>query len=82
MKGLVVPTSAVVWAEGKAWTYQQTDSQRFTRRAVATDIPVEKGFFVTRGLSPGVRVVSQGAQALLSEELLPGGRSGGESDEN
>ncbi len=82
MKGLIVPASAVVWSEGKSWIYEQADSDRFMRRAVATDTPVEKGFFVTRGFSPGDRVVSQGAQALLSEESLQRGRSGGESDED
>jgi membrane fusion protein, multidrug efflux system len=82
MKGLTVPTSAVVWSEGKAWIYQQTASDRFTRRAVATDIPVEKGFFVTQGFTPGDRIVTQGAQALLSEEMLLHGQGGGETDEN
>jgi hypothetical protein len=82
MKGLIVPTSAVVWSEGKAWVYQQTASGRFTRRAVATDIPVEKGFFVAQGFTPGDRIVTQGAQALLSEEMLLHGQCGGETDEN
>jgi hypothetical protein len=82
MKGLILPTSAVVWSEGKAWAYQQTASDRFTRRAVATDIPVERGFFVAEGFSPGDRVVTQGAQTLLSEEMLLHGQGGGETDEN
>jgi hypothetical protein len=80
MKGLLVPTSAVVWSEGKAWAYQQTASDRFTRRAVSTDAPVEKGFFVTQGLSVGDRVVTLGAQALLSRELLLHAQGGGETD--
>lgn len=80
MKGLIVPTSAVVWSEGKPWAYQQTASDRFSRRAVSTDAPVEKGFFVTQGFSAGDRVVTQGAQALLSEELLLHGQGGGETD--
>ena len=80
MKGLVVPTSAVVWSEGRAWVYQQTAADRFTRRAVPTDIPIEKGFFVTEGFSPGDKLVVQGAQALLSEELLLHGQGGGETD--
>lgn len=80
MKGLVVPTSAVVWSEGKAWAYQQMASDRFSRRAVSTDAPVEKGFFVTQGFSVGDRVVTQGAQALLSEELLLHGQGGAETD--
>jgi hypothetical protein len=80
MKGLVVPTSAVVWSEGRAWVYQQTAADRFTRRAVPTDIPIEKGFFVTEGFSPGDKLVVPGAQALLSEELLLHGQGGGETD--
>jgi len=80
MKGLIVPTSAVVWSEGKAWIYRQTAADRFTRRAVPTDIPVGKGFFVTEGFSPGDKLVVQGAQALLSEELLLHGQGGGETD--
>ena len=82
MKGLIVPTSAVVWSEGKAWIYQETTSERFTRRAVPTDVPVEAGFFVTQGFSPGDKVVTQGAQALLSEEMLLRGEGGGDTDEH
>jgi hypothetical protein len=80
MKGLIVPTSAVVWSEGRAWVYQQTAADRFTRRAVPTDVSMEKGFFVTEGCSPGDKLVVQGAQALLSEELLLHGQGGGETD--
>jgi hypothetical protein len=80
MKGLIVPTSAVVWSEGKAWVYQQTAADRFARRAVPTDMPLERGFFVAEGFSPGDKLVVQGAQALLSEELLLHGQGGGETD--
>jgi hypothetical protein len=80
MQGVVVPTSAVIWSEGKAWVYQQTAAERFTRRAVLTDIAVERGFFVPGGFSPGDKLVVQGAQTLLSEELLLHGQSGGETD--
>ena len=82
MKGLIIPTSAVVWSEGKAWVYQQTASDRFTRRVVPTEVPVERGFFSAQGLAPGDKVVTRGAQALLSEEMLLHGQSGGETDEN
>ncbi len=82
MQGVIVPTSAIVWSEGKAWVYQQTTPERFTRRSVPSAIPVEKGFFVAKGFSPGDRVVTQGAQALLSEELLLHGRAGGAIDED
>jgi len=81
-QGLFIPASAIVWSEGKAWVYLETDSVRFARRAVSTETPLDKGFFVTQGFSPGDRVVSQGAQALLSEELLVHRQAGGESDED
>jgi len=80
MKGVIVPTAAVVWSEGKAWVYQQTAADRFTRRAVPTDIPVASGFLVTQPFSPGDKLVVQGAQTLLSEELLLHGQGGGETD--
>jgi hypothetical protein len=81
MKGVIVPGSAVVWSEGKAWVYQQTASDRFARRAVAPDIRLEQGFFVPSGFSSGDKLVIQGAQALLSEELLVR-QGGGLSDED
>ena len=82
MKGLIVPTSGVVWSEGKAWAYIQTSHEHFARRVVATDNPVDTGFFVVEGFSAGDRVVTKGAQALLSEELLLRGQGGAEQDEN
>jgi len=82
MKGLIVPTSAVVWSGGKAWVYQQTGPDRFTRRAVATDMPVENGFLVVAGFSTRDHLVTQGAQALLSEEMLVHGQGTRETDEN
>lgn len=80
MKGLIVPVAAVVWSEGKAWVYLQMAADRFARRAVPTDIPVGSGFLVTRQFSPGDKLVVQGAQTLLSEELLLHGQGGGETD--
>jgi multidrug efflux system membrane fusion protein len=80
MKGVVVPTSAVVWSGGDAWVYQQTAPDRFTRRPVNTDRPVANGFFVAKGFSTGEPVVFVGAQALLSEEFLLRGQGGGQTD--
>jgi len=65
-----VPTSAIVWSEGKAWVYQLTAPERFTRRSVPSAIPVEKGSLSNKDSLQGTRVVTQGAQSLLSEELL------------
>jgi hypothetical protein len=82
-RGVVVPSSAVVWAQGKAWTYVQEDARQFSRREVPTGSPVDAGYFVSTGFSAQDKVVTQGAQSLLSEEaVLEGyGSGGGDSDD-
>jgi hypothetical protein len=70
LRGSVVPQSAVVWWQGKAWAYQETSDNTFTRREVPTENPLREGYFV-RGtvFAPGTKLVTAGAQALLSEEF-------------
>jgi hypothetical protein len=80
MRGVVVPTTAVVWSEGKAWAYLQSGARQFFRRQIPTDSPVDAGYFVTAGFSAGNKVVTQGAQSLLSEEALLEGYGGGGGD--
>jgi hypothetical protein len=80
--GVVVPASAVVWSEGKAWAYLQTGARQFSRRELATDSPVDAGYFVTAGFSATNKVVTRGAQSLLSEEAVLEGYGGGAGDEN
>ncbi len=82
LRGVVIPASAVVWSEGKAWVYMQVSPDGFTRSAMATDVPVDDGFFAGGGFSSGDKIVTVGAQALLSEEMLLHGKGGGEGDEN
>ncbi|HTC94721.1 MAG TPA: hypothetical protein VK699_14870 [Terriglobales bacterium] len=81
-RGVIVPLSAVLWSEGRTWVYQQMAPNRFVRRAVATDIPIDQGFFVAQGLSAGDKVVTRGAQALLSAEALARGQAGNASDQD
>jgi hypothetical protein len=77
-RGVVVPSSAVVWSDGKAWAYLQKDARQFSRREVATGSPVDAGYFVTTGFAAQDKVVTRGAQSLLSEEaVLEGYGSGG-----
>jgi hypothetical protein len=69
LHGVVVPDAAIVRAADRAWVYVQTDDTTFQRRALELERPVAGGgWFVTKGLGPGERVVVTGAQALLSEE--------------
>ena len=81
MHGVIVPASAVVWSEGKAWAYLQTSARQFSRRELSTDSPVDAGYFVTAGFSAANKVVTKGAQSLLSEEAVLEGYGGG-GDEN
>jgi hypothetical protein len=67
-RGVTVPRSAIVRAQGSAWVYEQLGEDAFTRREVVLDQPAESGWFVS-SLSPGARVVVAGAQTLLSEEF-------------
>ena len=67
-RGVVVPASAVVRQSGSTWVYAQTSDDRFARRLVALEERTGAGWF-TMSLPPGGRVVTTGAQALLSEEF-------------
>jgi hypothetical protein len=67
--GVVVPLSAVVWWQGKAWCYVEASPGKFTRRAIPTANPVSNGWFVTGGIDANARIVTTGAQVLLSEEF-------------
>jgi hypothetical protein len=67
--GVVVPSSAVVWSQGSAWCYVENSPGNFERVSVGTSEPNSRGWFVTRGIASGSRVVIAGAQTLLSEEF-------------
>jgi hypothetical protein len=70
VKGVVVPQSAVVWWQGKAWVYVASTATTFTRRELPTENPVEGGYFVPdAAFGARTKVVTSGAQALLSEEF-------------
>lgn len=69
LKGVIVPATAAVWWQGKAWLYLEKGAGRFVRRELPMDAPVKDGWFVPKGPAPGERVVVRGAQLLLSEEL-------------
>jgi hypothetical protein len=69
VQGVVIPSSAVVWWQGNAWVYIQTDSVHFVRREVSTDSPVKDGWFLKKVELQGDRIVIKGAQLLLSEEF-------------
>lgn len=83
-RGSVVPESAIVWWQGQAWVYEQTAPGAFARRAVPVNNPVNGGYFVpVSAIPPGSRLVTTGASALLSQELLVHTQSDeGDSDDD
>lgn len=67
--GLIVPDSAVVWLEGKAWIYIRTQPTIFIRRAINPARSAPREGYIVSGLAPGAQIVIHGAQMLLSEEF-------------
>ncbi len=69
ISGVIVPDSAVVWLQGKTWTYVQEGPDRFVRREISLKQRTGEGWLVTKNYSVGDLVVVEGAQLLLSEEF-------------
>ncbi|HEV2116276.1 MAG TPA: hypothetical protein VGR48_09650 [Terriglobales bacterium] len=69
LRGSVIPVSAVVWWQGKAWAYQESSENTFTRHEVPTQNPLSDGYFVPGNAFARTKIVTAGAQALLSEEF-------------
>jgi hypothetical protein len=74
--GVAVPRNSVIRFNGATWIYRQTGDETFQRTEVALDRPLDNGWFVREGLKPQDKVVTVGAQQLLSEELK--GQIGGD----
>lgn len=74
--GVLVPRPAIVRFNGTTWVYRQTADEAFQRTEVALKRPLDDSWFVREGLKPQDRVVTVGAQQLLSEELK--GQIGGD----
>ncbi|HEY2329159.1 MAG TPA: hypothetical protein VGI63_05040 [Verrucomicrobiae bacterium] len=77
--GVIVPASAVLRHEGKAWIYVQTGTNDFSRQEIATDRAADGGFFST-DFSPTNRIVVTGAQTVLSAEMGGGNFNSGQRD--
>lgn len=72
VEGRIIPLAAVVWWAGRAWVYTRDGEHTYSRREIPTDMPVDRdgGFAVPADLlGPDPRVVTVGAQMLLSEEF-------------
>jgi multidrug efflux pump subunit AcrA (membrane-fusion protein) len=80
VSGVVVPASAVLRHEGKAWVYVQTETNQFVRAEVPLDRQMDGGWFVSENLSATNHIVTTGAQTVLSAELSGGAFTTGERD--
>ncbi len=69
LDGAVVPASAIVWWQDRAWAYRRTGPDTFTRAAIATDLPAEGGGYIVKDMPSDAQIVTGGAQLLLSEEF-------------
>lgn len=71
VEGVVVPPSAIVWWQGRAWAYVRDSPETFVRREVSTDLPApdRSGGYIARNVPAGAELVISGAQSLLSEEF-------------
>jgi hypothetical protein len=69
--GVLVPASALLRVDSRIWVYTQQSETSFVRTPVLLGPPRADGWLVTQGVSPDDKVVTQGAQVLLSEELKP-----------
>jgi hypothetical protein len=69
ISGVILPFSALVWHMGQAYVYLQTGDEQFTRHEVSTQRRTTNGYFVQTEILPGAKLVTTGAQMLLSEEF-------------
>ncbi|MBI5764814.1 MAG: HlyD family efflux transporter periplasmic adaptor subunit [Planctomycetes bacterium] len=67
--GVTIPRDAIVRFGGAAWVYVQSTGDGFIRKEAPLNEPTPEGWFVDKGFQPNDRVVTAGAQILLSEEL-------------
>jgi hypothetical protein len=70
-RGVLLPAAAVVISDGRYWCYVEQQPRVFVRREIATDRPVDAGYFVTQGIAAGEQVVTAAAGLLLAREINP-----------
>lgn len=72
LAGVMIPANAVIWHLGQAFVYIQyiqDGKDRFERRAIDTSFHTAQGYFVREPFTTSEKLVSTGAQMLLSEEF-------------
>lgn len=67
--GVIIPKSALIWSMDQVFVYLKTGEEQFSRRLIGQATPVADGYFIGEAIKPGEKVVTEGGQMLLSEEL-------------
>lgn len=68
-KGVIIPSDAVLWYNGKLWLYKKIEAHTFKRVLLSHYQKYSAGYFVESDLIAGDKIVVTGAQMLLSKEL-------------
>lgn len=68
--GVLVPKNAVVWHGPQALVFVEDRPGHYVQHPISAQTPLDGGFLET-SLQPGTRVVTAGAQQLLSEQNKP-----------
>lgn len=68
--GIIIPQSALVWRLGQSFVYLQVDDEVFKRVKITKKIRINShSYFIQHPLQANDRLVTLGAQTLLSEEF-------------
>jgi hypothetical protein len=70
-RGVLVPAAALVISDGKYWCYVERQPRVYVRREIATDRPIDAGYFVTQAIAADDKVVTAAAGLLLAREMNP-----------
>jgi len=67
LRGGLIPPTAVVWSQGRAWFFVRSQPTTFTRHPLDAAASAVDGGYIAPEVDDDDAVVVQGAQALLSE---------------
>jgi hypothetical protein len=72
VRGVLVPSSAVVVSEGQYWCYLRKGTDSFLRAPITVDRPLAQGYFVPADrIAPGAEIVTAAAGLLLARQTNP-----------
>jgi hypothetical protein len=69
--GILVPSSAIVVADGKYWCFVEQQPGVFSRAPLDIGRPMADGYFVKGGIKSGAPIVTLGQGLLLARQTNP-----------